>query len=303
MLFYGKSFTVLLTFLLFFSTSAFTGVSQSKTLGKKNHFSSIGYVDINGYTGTASYIGDNLVITVAHNLMDYINKSSNAQLTEIQGTNFLKVTGFTRDDFWDNAYNSEGDVEGYDIEYAIVPKYYKKALRSSYTPSDAETRSDIAIIKIKGHPSVVPLKLVSNVSVDLKVAVVVGYGANAHGMRQAFAQEVKMEDLKTEGLLISDVERDGVWKKTQSDETIKTEMTKLLGGEPTQKDSESLVATGGLSGGPLLAIGTDGSLQAIALLSKSTDPGRDAENIYVPLVTTTGGLKTRISQMIAAAKK
>ena len=94
----------------FFNSPAFADLNASKKNGASAHLSSVGYVIIGESAGSGTYIGEGLVITVAHNLIDLLEESAPKR---IKGTKFVEVTNFEDEDVWNNIGSSESDPKKY----------------------------------------------------------------------------------------------------------------------------------------------------------------------------------------------
>lgn len=253
--------------LLTFSQASADELTRSVALGKSTNFSPIGYVDVihnndDGFAeGTATHIGNGLLITAAHTLVDLF-----PQNVPKSGPVIIDVS--LREVYWSNNQSS------FDIEQAkkyrakkivVDARFIKNYKQGELTPEAID--HDVAIIQLEEAPTTGSIPLALDVKTLPDFGVLVGYGNLSFSLKHAFVQTIGLRaPLNQSREIISDVDRYDIIDYVGYKPSRRESCDVIYGRQCQAYDVFSFDASPGDSGGPLL-VNVGGKPQIIGILS------------------------------------
>lgn len=245
-------------------------LARSVALGKSSNFTPVGYINVisekddNGMSeGTATHIGNGLLITAAHNLADLFPK-------RVPQSGPVVIDVSSREVYWSNNQSSS-DIENakvYRVKKVVVDaRFIKLYKKSGGAVSHDAVAHDVAFMQLHETPKTGSIPLANHISVIPDFGVLVGYGNLSFSLKHAFVQTIGLRaPLNKSREIISDVERYDIIDYVESKASRRESCNVVYGRKCEPFDIFSFDSSPGDSGGPLL-VNLNGKVAIIGIMS------------------------------------
>jgi hypothetical protein len=249
-------------------------MGRSIALGKISNFKPVGFVRVVGKVagaveshGSATHIGDGILITAAHTLSDLFPKD-----VPLSGPVVIDVRDRTV--IWANSQIPE-DID-VDKVYRAVSVVVDARFIHEYRASGGEVsgqitrpalKYDVAFIKLEEVPNTGSIPLVEHLTKLPDFGVLVGYGISSFMVKHAFMQTIGLRGPLLKGReLISDVYRFNIGEYISLKPRREHSCDIILGRQCNERDYITFEGSPGDSGGPLL-VEVDGAMKIVGIMS------------------------------------